>query len=94
MPSKVYRLVVTRSARKELLALPPRINEQVERAIDRLLARFNEGERPQDMKKLRGREQTYRVDSGEYRILFTLDESAALITVMRVRHRKDVYRGL
>ena len=90
----MYKLVVTRSARKDLLDLPTKISEQVERAIDRVLARLNEGQRPQDMKRVRGRPQTYRVDSGEYRILFSLDETAKVVTVIRVRHRSHVYRNL
>ena len=94
MPGKPYRLGITRSARKDLLDLQPRVSEQVERTIERLLARLREGQRPQDMKALRGRPETYRIDSGEYRILFSLDETAALVTILRVRHRRDVYRNL
>lgn len=94
MPGKDYGLIVTRSARKELLGLPPKVSEQVERAIDRLLSHFNAGERPQDMRPLRGNPGMYRLDSGEYRIVLLLDEPAATITIVRVRHRKDVYRNL
>jgi mRNA interferase RelE/StbE len=94
VPNEAYRLVVTKTARKELLALPPKISRQVERTVDRIMARLRQGERPQDMKKLQGRAGAYRVDSGEYRILLELDEDASLITVFRVRHRRDVYRNL
>ena len=94
MPDRHYQLVVTRTARKELLALPPRISRQIERALDRILARLQEGQRPQDMKRLQGRVDTFRVDSGEYRILLSLDDVAGMVTVYRIRHRKDVYRNL
>jgi mRNA interferase RelE/StbE len=89
-----YQLVFTRSARKEAVGLPPKISDQIERATDRLLQAFQSGTRPQDMKPIQGRPGTYRVDSGEYRILFELDEVAKTITIIRVRHRKDVYRNL
>lgn len=94
MLGKPYRLVVKRSARKEMLDLPPKISDQIERAVDRLLTRLRDGERPQDMKALKGRPDSYRLDSGEYRILFSIDEGAALITVFRVRHRRHAYRDL
>jgi mRNA interferase RelE/StbE len=94
VPGKDDRLSVTRSARKELVGLPTKIGDQVERTIERLLARLRDGQRPQDMKGLEGRADTYRIDSGEYRVLFELDEAAAVVRVIRVRHRRDVYRTL
>ncbi len=86
--------MLRRSARKEILALPSKIGDQVEHAIDRLLTAFQQGQRPQDIKPLGGRSHTFRVDTGEYRILFMIDEGAKLITIFRVRHRKDAYRNL
>lgn len=94
MPGRAYQLEITRSARKDLVDLPTRVSEQVEKAIDRLLSRLLAGERPQDMKKVHGRPHTYRVDTGEYRILFSLEETAKVVTIFRVRHRKHVYRNL
>lgn len=94
MPPRSYRLQLTRSAEKELLRLPPKIRRQVEQAIDRLLATLQAGERPQDMASLVGEPEGYRLDSGEYRILFYLLESDSLVKVIRIRHRKDVYRNL
>lgn len=46
------------------------------------------------MKAIAGRPRTYRIDSGEYRVLFEIEESEAIVTVIRVRHRKDAYRNL
>jgi mRNA interferase RelE/StbE len=94
MRSKPYRLTFRATARKEVLALPPKISGQIERTIERLLDAFQAGQRPQEMRKLRCVPDLYRIDSGEYRVLFTLDEDAAVITIRRVRHRRDVYRNL
>lgn len=94
MPSKEYRLVIVRSARKEMVALPPKISVQVQRAIDRLVFTINSGQRPQDIKPLKGEDNAYRIDTGEYRVAFELDDKARLVIVYRVRHRKDVYRNL
>lgn len=92
--SRSYRLVVKPTTQKDILGLQPKIRRQIEAAIDRLLATLNEGQRPQDIKPLAGRPDHYRIDSGEYRILFQLDEAAGLVRVFRVGHRKDVYRNL
>lgn len=89
-----YRLIIIAASNKEIAALPAKIGRQVARAIERLMQAFQSGTRPQDMKPIQGRPRTYRVDSGEYRIVFELDEEAKTITVTRVRHRKDVYRNL
>lgn len=94
MSPSEYHLVLTHSARKEVRALPTKIGLQVEHTLERLLARFREGQRPQDMRPLQGFHDRYRVDTGEYRILFDVDEAQLSITIFRVRHRKDVYRNL
>ena len=65
MPGKDYRLIVSRSAEKDLLRSPPKVGDQIERAIDRLLDRLRHGERPQDMRGIVGRPDTFRIDSGE-----------------------------
>jgi len=89
-----YRLELRRSARKEILALQTKIAGQVERTLDRLLASYREGGRPQDVRPLVGLANSYRIDCGEYRILFEVDEGEGIILVFRVRHRRDVYRNL
>jgi len=85
-----YRLSITRRAEKEIARLPPKIWRQV---VEKVLA-LEANPRPQDVKPLKGEEDAYRVDSGEYRILFHLDNKAKEVTVFRVKHRRDVYRNL
>jgi mRNA interferase RelE/StbE len=48
---------------------------------------------PSGAKKLSGCEHTYRVRIGDYRIIYEVIPSQGLITVQRVRYRKDVYRN-
>jgi len=50
--------------------------------------------RPHDSKRLVGRGKGYRLDAGEYRILYDVDDPARLVAVWRVKHRKDVYRNV
>ncbi len=48
--------------------------------------------RPHGCTKLEGSEDEYRVRAGDYRILYVIDDKAKLVTVARVRHRRDAYR--
>jgi len=85
-----YEVSITHRVEREIARLHPRIRRQITGKIIAL----EDNPRPQDIKAIKGRENTYRVDSGEYRILFQLDDQAKLVTIFRVGHRKDVYRGL
>ena len=79
-----------RRAEKEITGLQPKIRRQILGKIVEL----EKNPHPQDSKALKGEEDAYRVDSGEYRILYHIDKKSRAITVFRVRHRKDVYRGI
>ncbi len=75
---------------KEITGLQPKIRRQI---LGKLVE-LEKNSHPQDSKALKGEEDAYRVDSGEYRISYHIDKKSRVITVFRVRHRKDVYRGL
>ena len=47
---------------------------------------------PANCRKIQGSKKSYRLRSGPYRILFEVDSDAGIVTVFRIRHRKDVYR--
>lgn len=83
-----YSISTTRNADRDLRRLDARIRRQVMAKMFSL----RENPRPQDVKLLRGRERIYRVDSGEYRILYTIDDGRQAITILAAKHRKDAYR--
>ncbi|MSQ14530.1 MAG: type II toxin-antitoxin system RelE/ParE family toxin [Dehalococcoidia bacterium] len=85
-----YQTRILHRTVREISRRHPRIRGQVNSKIFSL----EDNPRPQDIKPLKGEEDAYRVESGEYRILFHLDEKAKVVTIFRVRHRKDAYRGL
>ena len=85
-----YSVVTTRRADREITRLAPRIRRQV---LEKMLSLSN-NPRPQDIKTLRGRERSFRVDSGEYRVLFEIDDPERVVTIFRVGHRREVYRNL
>jgi mRNA interferase RelE/StbE len=49
---------------------------------------------PPSCKKLQGFENLYRIASGNYRIAYTVREKILVVFVVRVAHRKDIYRNL
>ncbi len=51
-----------------------------------------ENPRPPGCKKLKDTERNWRIHAGVYRILYDIDDSSATVTVLRIGHRKDVYR--
>ncbi|MEH2089209.1 type II toxin-antitoxin system RelE family toxin [Nostoc sp.] len=44
------------------------------------------------MKKLEGSDNLYRVRLGKYRIIYEIQDGLLLVTVVKVKHRSDVYR--
>jgi mRNA interferase RelE/StbE len=88
--SSRYEVVVLRPAEKEIRRLAPKIRRQI---LEKLVG-LETNPRPQDVRRLHGVERGYRVDSGEYRILYEIDDAERRVVVRVVKHRKDVYRNL
>ena len=82
-----YKIEIKRSAQKEIQALP---KKDVQRIIVEI-QRLSDNPRGPDSKKLSGQER-YRVRVGQYRILYEIIDNVLLITIVRVAHRREVYR--
>jgi len=85
-----YRIVIRPGALRQLAALPAKHRRQVALHIDRLA----ENPRPPGAKKLSGMADLYRLRSGVYRVVYQIQELSVTITVVRIAHRKDVYRSV
>ena len=48
--------------------------------------------RPPDTKKLSGAEELYRIRVGDYRVLYAIQDKVLLVLVVKVGHRREVYR--
>lgn len=86
-----YRIVVKTSAAKELEAVGSRLDRR------RLVARIASlamDPRPQGCEKLSGQVDLFRVRSGNYRVIYEIADDVVLVTVIKIGHRKDVYRKL
>ncbi|MFD3005238.1 type II toxin-antitoxin system RelE family toxin [Thermus tengchongensis] len=86
-----YTLLLTRSAQKDLEALPPEVLRRVDQALEELA---DNPFPPGKVKKLKGsgHPPVYRLRVGDYRVLFTVDPEAKTLTVARVKHRREAYR--
>ena len=85
----VYRVEIKRSAAKEIEDIG-RLKDR-QRVVARIM-RLAEDPRPPGCTKLSGQE-AYRVRQGDYRILYTISDEVLVMEVVRVGHRRDVYRG-
>jgi mRNA interferase RelE/StbE len=82
-----YAVLVRSSARRELVKLPPAAAALIDA---RILAPAG-SPRPLGCKKLAGGEG-WRVRVGDYRVVYEVDDAAATVTIVRVAHRREVYR--
>jgi mRNA interferase RelE/StbE len=83
-----YRIEIQRSAEKELAVLASTLQARIFKAIDGLAA----DPRPNGCKKLSGAKNAYRVRVGEYRIVYEIYDGVLVVIIIRVAHRREVYR--
>ena len=82
-----YALDIKQSAQKELDAL----DDAVFTRIDRKILALADNPRPAGCKKLKGYKDQWRVRVGDCRVLYIIDDTAKLVTITRVAHRREVY---
>jgi len=84
-----FRVSIKNSAVKEIEAIPQKKERQ---RIIRLIGQLAKDPRPPGSKKLTGNDK-YRVRQGSYRIVYSVEVNELIVVVVKVGHRKDVYRG-
>ena len=88
MNSRVSLTSQERTAEKDLRQLPKTLFERIN---ERVLA-LREDPRPPGVRKLEGALEGWRIRVGDYRVIYQIDDAAQIVTIVRVRHRRDVYR--
>ncbi len=84
-----YSLAVKRSAAKEIEGAEPLAARR--RIVARIRALAAEP-RPAGSQQLSGENGLYRIRQGPYRILYRVDDRARSIEIIKVGHRREVYR--
>jgi mRNA interferase RelE/StbE len=82
-----YKIYFKQSAVKDLDAIPKKDLQRIINRIDFL----KENPRPPGCEKLSGQER-YRVRQGNYRIVYSIQDDVLTIWVVKIGHRRDVYR--
>ena len=83
-----YRILIKPSAIKEIEAISPKKDRQ--RLVGRISKLADNG-RPPGCEKLSGQDK-YRIRQGRYGIVYSIEDQNLVIYVVKVGHRKDVYR--
>ena len=83
----MYKIEVIPSAQKDLDRLERKFFEQIKDKIQSL----SQTPRPSQCLKLTA-EEGYRIRSGDYRILYRIDDANRIVYIYRIKHRKESYR--
>ncbi|NMC05510.1 MAG: type II toxin-antitoxin system RelE/ParE family toxin [Candidatus Lokiarchaeota archaeon] len=83
----MYKVVFTAKARKQLVELPRPVAKRIVEKVEELaMDPFS-----QDIKKLAGM-AFYRLRVGDYRIIFDMKNDELLVLIIKVGHRKEIYK--
>jgi mRNA interferase RelE/StbE len=85
-----YKVSIKRSAVKEIEAIPQKKERQ---RIIRRIGLLAKDPHPPGSRKLSGHDK-FRVRQGSYRIVYSIEDNELIVVVVKVGHRKDVYRGV
>ena len=83
-----YSILFEKRAEKELRKLPREALGQVAAAIDKLAV----NPRPPQSKRLIGHIAGYRLRVGPYRVLYTVKQEIVTVLIIKIAHRREVYR--
>jgi len=84
-----YEVFISPAARRDLKRIRGPMRRRIGDAIDGLA----DEPRPSGHIKLAGEDGLYRIRVGDYRIVYQIEDDRLVVLVVRVGHRKDIYRG-
>lgn len=86
-----YEIEFTRAANKAFSSLPKKVQDRIDVALDGL----EQDPWPAGYKQLKGsKEVIFRVRVGDYRIVYQIEEERLVVVLIRIGHRREVYRNL
>ncbi len=89
MTSNRYTVRFASTATRDFRRLPVQIQDRVRFAIRRLAV----NPRPPGVRKLSGNAADYRIRVGQYRVLYDIHDAEILVYIVRIGHRREVYRN-
>jgi len=86
-----YSVIIEARARTEMMALPQRDRQRVDKAILALA----DNPYPSGSKRLKGKARgLLRLRVGDYRVIYQVRPAELIVAIVRVGQRGDVYRGM
>ena len=85
-----YAVYFKPSADRQLAKLPRDVQRRIVTAVEALA----DDPRPPGAVKITGDNNLWRIRVGDYRVVYEIRKGRLVVLVLRVAHRKDVYRGL
>jgi mRNA interferase RelE/StbE len=84
-----YKIEISLTAERQL----KRIHRENAIRILKAISLLANEPRPHGVKKLSGYEHVYRIRVGDFRVLYEIDEHRILIIILKIGHRREIYRG-
>jgi len=85
----IYRITLAPAAERQLRKFDPPVRRRLQAALE-LLA---DNPRPPAATQLVGGSGEWRVRTGDYRIVYDIEDDRLVILVLRMAHRREVYRA-
>jgi len=82
-----YQVILEAAARRQIKKLPQPVQKSL---LDRITTLGTEP-RPAGCKKLKGKKNEYRIRSGNYRVIYSIEDKALVVRVIKASHRRDAY---
>ena len=84
----MYTIVIHKKAKKEIDKIP----DIYARKIAETIYQLAENPRPSGCKKLSASDEYYRVRVADYRIIYSIEDEILYIEVVKIGHRKEIYK--
>lgn len=86
-----YNVEISKVARKQIKNLP----KKYQILLVKLFETLKLSPRPNRVKKLSGTKNAlYRVRLGDYRVIYSIDDSVLVVLIVKVGNRKDIYKNI
>jgi mRNA interferase RelE/StbE len=82
-------LEITPAAARDLASLP----RDARRRVDASILALANNPHPPGVKKLKGLKGLYRARVGDYRVVYSAEHARLVVLVVRIGHRREIYRG-
>ncbi|OFW08633.1 MAG: hypothetical protein A3G20_01040 [Acidobacteria bacterium RIFCSPLOWO2_12_FULL_59_11] len=85
-----YQVSILPAALRQLAKLPKPVQKRIQEQIDTL----TDNPRPHGVKALEGQQGLYRLRVGDYRVIYQIEAERLTVLVVRIGHRREIYRRL